>query len=254
MPYTVQQLAAAAGVTPRTLRFYDRAGLLLPAARAKNGYRAYGDAERRRLQQILFFRELDFPLAEIKRILDHPDFRLEEALLYQKRLLLLKKKRLETIVRTIDKTLKAMSAAQSVDDRDLYGSLTTEEIEARKKEAEARWGHTSAYRQSQERVKAFTKADWQAIQQDTDANLRALVALLEAGKAPESPEVQAQIAIHRHGINRFYDCTDEIYLGLAEMYVADDRFAETYRKYHPELPAFLARAMKASCAGKKPRG
>jgi hypothetical protein len=119
------------------------------------------------------------------------------------------------------------------------------------KEAEERWGRTEAYRQSRERVAKFTKDDWKRISGETDVNLRALVALMTTGKKPGSPEVQAEVARHHAGIGRFYDCSIEIYRGLADLYLADQRFADFYRKYHAELPEFLAVAMRAYCDRKR---
>lgn len=251
MEYSIQQLAKKAGVTTRALRHYDAVGLLSPSRLGKNGYRHYGEPELVRLQQVLFYRELDYPLPEIKRLLDHPRFNVVESLTYQKGMLQLKKKRLEGIIKTINETINAMNNNQPVSDQDMYGSLSQKEIESYKKEAKERWGNTDAYRQSQERVKKFTKEDWQKIKADTDANLRALVALLDAGKKPDDPEVQAEVVKHHAGIDRFYDCTMQIYRGLAEGYVADQRFADFYREYDERLPEFLSAAMKVFCDEKE---
>lgn len=247
MSYSIQQFARRTGVTPRALRFYEQKGLLTPSSRRPNGYRVYTDGDSARLQQVLFFRELDFPLDEIKRLLDHPRFDAREALAYQKELLTLKKKRLTRLIRTIETTLDHMATHQPVDDKDLYGALSQAEIDAYKREAQDRWGKTDAYRESQKRVKAFTKADWQAIQAATDANLRALVGFLEAGKAPTDPKVQAEIANHHAGIERFYPCPPQMYRNLGDMYLADQRFADFYRKYHPSLPEFLVEGIHAFC-------
>ena len=144
MSYTVRQLADLSGVTPRTLRFYDQQGLLSPSLRGKNGYRYYGREELVRLQQILFYRELDYPLDEIKKMMDHPKFDAVESLGVQKRLLDLKQRRLQKIIRTIDDTIASMKNDAPPADRDMYGSLSTEESEAHKKEAKERWGHADA--------------------------------------------------------------------------------------------------------------
>ncbi len=247
MPYSIQQFAKRTGVTPRALRFYEQKGLLTPSARRPNSYRVYTDADSTRLQQILFFRELDFPLDEIKRLLDHPRFDAREALAYQKELLVLKKRRLARLIRTIETAITHMSTRQPMDDEQIYGSLSQEEIDAYKREAQERWGNTDAYRESQKRVKRFTKDDWQAIRAATDANLKALVALMEAGKAPTDPAVQAEIANHHAGIERFYPCGPQMYRNLGDLYLADQRFADVYRKYHPDLPAFFVKGIHAFC-------
>jgi len=127
------------------------------------------------------------------------------------------------------------------------GQWSAEQLQGFEKEAEQRWGRTEAYRQSRERVAKFTKADWKRVSAETDANLRAFVALLAAGKTPDSLEVQAEVAKHHAGIGRFYDCSLEMYRGLADMYVADQRFADFYRNFHAGLPEFLVAAMRAYC-------
>lgn len=247
MTYSIQQFAKHSGMTPRALRFYEQKGLLAPSSRRQNGYRVYTDADSARLQQVLFFRELDFPLEEIKRLLDHPRFNAREALAYQKELLVLKKKRLARLIRTIETTIDHMSTHQPVDDKEIYGSLSQEEIDAYRREAQERWGDTDAYRESQKRAKGFTKNDWKAIQAATDANLKALVALMAAGKEPAAPAVQAEIANHHAGIERFYPCGPQMYRNLADMYLADQRFADFYRKYHSDLPEFLVKGIHAFC-------
>jgi DNA-binding transcriptional MerR regulator len=242
---TVHHLAKQAGVTGRTLRFYDRIGLLSPASTGDNGYRRYGDAERLRLQQILFFRELDFSLAEIKAMLDHPDFDAAKSLRDQRRMLELQRDRLGRLIGTIDETLTSMSTQQPLDERDLYGGLSTETIESYKKEAKERWGRTDAYKQSQQRVGKFTKADWDAIKDESHAVCADLTALLVAGVPADAPETRPIMARHFGVMNRFYDCSLQIYRGLGDMYVADERFGANYTPYHPQLPQYLRDAMHA---------
>lgn len=247
MSYTVKQLANLAGITPRTLRHYDKVGLLSPASHGKNGYRYYEDEELNRLQQILFFKELEFPLKEIKRILSHPNFDPKDSLLYQKRLLTLKKKRLERIIKSIDKTILRMNNQQKPSNEDMYEGLSSEVIDEYKKEAKERWGGTDAYKQSQERVKNFTKDDWKTIKEEGRKNMEDLVALMLEGKEVTSAEVQKEVEVHYKGISRFYDCSMQMYHGLADMYLTDQRFADYYRKFHPELPEYLVAAIHAYC-------
>lgn len=245
MTYTVHQLAEKAGITPRTLRHYDRIGLLKPAELAKNGYRQYGDRELIRLQQILFFRELDFPLEEIQTMIDHPRFDLADAFRYQRGLLELKRKRLGTIIKSIDTTLKSMQDQNITDqERDLYGSLSDGEIQQYKNEAKQRWGGTDAYKQSQERYAKLSKAEIKKMKADSDAFNIELASAVERSVAPESDEFQTLVQKHFEGINFFYDCSMEIYRGLADMYVQDDRFAAYYRKYHADLPEKLVQGMR----------
>lgn len=245
MAYTVNQLALLAGITPRTLHHYDHIGLLTPAVNPKNGYRQYGEQELLRLQQILFFRELKFSLAQIKNILASPNFNPLEALADQKHMLALEVKRLNGLMKTINNTIKKLKGQKNMNDQDLYGGLTRDEMEAYQKEAQQKWGHTEAFKQSQRRVATFTKDDWKNIKEESDALLRDMVAMMN--RDVTDPAVQKIVERHRQSINRFYDCTIEIYRGLAQMYLQDQRFADFYRKYHKDLPEFLSAAMLYYC-------
>jgi DNA-binding transcriptional MerR regulator len=243
MPYTVQQLASLAGVTTRSLHHYDEIGLLTPARKSSNGYRQYGEAELLKLQQIMFFRELEFPLKEIKSILDDPTFDMATALADHRKLIEIKKKRLSNLLKTIDTTLTKFNHKKHMDDKQLYAGFSNEEAVAYAKEAKERWGHTDAYKESQRRTKKFTKDDWAAVQAETDSILTEIVRNMDKG--PSSPEVQAQIARHYAALRRFYEPNLEMYRGLAHMYVDDPRFAAFYEKYHADLPVFMRDAMLA---------
>ena len=245
MTYTVQQLADLAGVTTRTLHHYDEIGLLSPARKSSNGYRQYGEKELLKLQQIMFFRELEFPLKEIEKILGNPRFDMATALLDHRKLIEIKKKQMNDLLKTIDKTLNKINHENSMDDKELYGGFSKEEADAYAKEAKERWGHTEAYRQSQERVKKLTKEDWARMSTETDSILTEIVRNMDKG--PASPEVQAQIAKHYASLRAFYEPNLGMYRGLANMYVDDKRFAAFYEKYHKDLPVFMRDAMFAYC-------
>ena len=115
------------------------------------------------------------------------------------------------------------------------------------KEAQERWGHTDAYKQSQERVKKMTKEDWQYYGDRTDVLMRKIVAASDADKDPASDEVQELIAEHYDSLHTFYEPNLEMYRGLGSMYVDDPRFAATYDKYKPGLAVFMRDAMHAYC-------
>jgi DNA-binding transcriptional MerR regulator len=201
MPYNVNQLAKLAGISVRTLHHYDQIGLLTPRRIQSNGYRQYEEDELLKLQQILFFRELDFPLLEIKRILTSPSFDMREALEDQRKLIELKKKRLSGLMATIDKTIKKINNEITMDDKDLYGTFSKEEADQYAAEAKERWGHTEAYKQSQERVKKMTKADWARMSEETDAIMKGLVANMDKG--PKSDEILPLIARHHNSLRNF---------------------------------------------------
>lgn len=245
MAYTVQQLATLAGVTTRTLHHYDEIGLLSPARNNSNGYRQYGESELLKLQQIMFFRELEFPLKEIQEIIKNPNFDMATALSDHRNLIEIKKKRMNALLKTIDKTLTKINKEKNMDDKELYAGFSKEEAETYAKEAKERWGNTDAYKQSQERAKKMTKEDWARINTETDALLNKIV--LNMDKGPKSSEVQAQIAKHYDSLRTFYEPNIEMYRGLADMYVDDKRFSAFYQKYHKDLPAFMREAMRAYC-------
>ena len=143
---TVKQVATLTGVSVRTLHYYDELGLLTPSEVTAAGYRLYGDDKLERLQQILFFRELDFPLREITRILDSSDFSRQEALRQQKRLLTLKRDRLEGLLRLLDDLTNEKEGTHMA-----FEAFDTAAIDAYAAEAKERWGGGEAYRQSAER-------------------------------------------------------------------------------------------------------
>jgi MerR family transcriptional regulator, thiopeptide resistance regulator len=241
MSYTIKQLSKLAGISVRTLHYYDEVGLLRPARRQKNDYRQYEEPELLKLQQILFFRELDFPILEIKRIMSLPDFDMVKALRQQKKFIELKQKRLIGLTRTIDQTIKKINIQITMEDKDLYVSLSKEEMDQYAKEAKERWGNTDAYKQSQEQVKKMTKVDFARIQKEGDDLMREIV--LNMSKGPESKEVQALIERHYNNLRTFYEPNLEMYRGLAEMYVADPRFTAYYEKYVKGLVQFMRDAM-----------
>ena len=245
MLYTVQQLAALANVSVRTLHHYDTVGLLRPARQAGNGYRQYGEEELLKLQQILFFRELEFPLDEIKRILHDPKFDMRIALSSQRELIELKRKRLSKLLKTIDQTMKKLNQETTMTDKDLYVGLSKEEEAAYAAEAKERWGHTNAWKQSQERYGKLSEAEKQKIGKASQDLVREIASHMS--EDPKGDIVQKLIARHYDGLRVFYDPNIQMYRGLAEMYVGDPRFAAFYENFAPGLAQFMRDAMVEFC-------
>lgn len=243
MTYSIAQLAKLAGVSIRTLHHYDAVGLLSPGRQEQNGYRRYTEQDALTLQQILFFREIGLPLAQIRTVLTDPQFDVSAALADQRTLLMMQQQRLATLVHTIDQTLSTIRKDLAMDTPTLFDGLSTKEIEAYTAEAKQRWGHTDAYRQSMERTQRMTAADWDRYREQQHALLDALVAAID--QAPESAAVQQLIAQHYDSLRTFCEPTTALYRGLADLYVNDPRFAATYAKYHAALPAFMSAAMRA---------
>jgi len=249
MSYTVQQLADLAGVSVRTLHHYDEIGLLTPARLQGNEYRIYEEAELMRLQQILFFRELEFSLDDIKKIVSDPAFDMQAALRDHRRMIEAKQKRLSGLIGTIDTTLAKLSGTKEVSDEELFEAFWEKHETEYVAEAEQRWGNTDAYKQSKERTKHFTKEDYKRMAKDGDLFMQKFPPIMSKG--PYSKDAQELIAQHFEGLRTFYEPTLELYRGLGTMYVEDDRFRAYYAKYHKDLPEFMRDAMHAYADGQE---
>ena len=240
--YSVRDLARLAGISVRTLHHYDQIGLLMPSSRTAAGYRQYGADDLMRLQQILFFKELDVPLGEIRAILDDPDFDQVMALENHRRLLQLRAERLAHLIRTVDKTIQTLTEdTMMVTDEELYEGFSKEQIESYETEARERWGSTNAYAESRQRVRNMSKAQWSAVKDQGDEATRLMAGLMD--RDPADPEVQAAIARHHAWIENFYTASAEMYTGLGQMYADDERFRAFYDAYAPDLADFMRDAM-----------
>ncbi len=243
MRYTVGQLARKSGVSVRTLRYYDALGLLCPAGTAANGYRWYDEASCLRLQQILFYRELDFPLAEIAQILAAPDYDPRAALARQKALLELRQQRLGRLIAQLDAAMKGEKTME------FTAFDTTEYDKAKEKYAEevkARWGDTAAYAESEQ--KHYDNDAFAALKAQSGEIFGAFAALA-AGKAdPAGEKAQALVGQWQAFITaHWYACTKEILAGLGEMYTADLRFTASLDAFGPGTAQFLHDAIAAYC-------
>ncbi len=246
--YTIQQLATLAGVTVRTLHHYDDIGLLTPAHRSANSYRKYGEAELLRLQQIMFFRELGMPLAQIKRTIGSAQFDMVHTLEGHKAMLGIKKKRISDLLKTIDKTIKKINNESMMNDDELYDGFSKEELDAWNKEAKERWGDTDMYKQSVGKYESLTKEEKLKMKHDGEALMDEIVANMDKGA--DSPEVQALVQRHYDSLRFFYEPNLTMYRGLADMYVGyqgDTRFRAYFEKHHKDLPEFMRDAIYVYC-------
>lgn len=241
---TVKETAVLSGVSVRTLHYYDQIDLLHPARVTEAGYRLYGEGELARLQQILLYRELDFPLGEIRRLLELGEGPRRDALRQQHRLLELKRRRLDAILGLTERLLKGENDMS-------FTAFDQTEIEACKekyaKEAEERWGGTEAYAESQRRTAAYGTEEWARIQEEMNGIFRRFADCM--GDGPESEKAQALVKEWQDFITaHFYPCSHEILEGLGQMYTGDERFQATFEKTAPGLGDFIARAIRAYCA------
>ena len=246
--YTVNKLAKLAGVSVRTLHHYDQIGLLQPNRNEDNGYRLYGSAELSRLQQIMFFKELEFSLEQIKDIIDAPNYDPIAALEEQKKILLAKRTRLNRLIKTIDQMItSAKGGEHKMDDKEIFESFSMEQMEQYQEEAKERWGNTDAYKQSQERTKHWTKADYKRIGEEGVKFTKSLADIFKAGANISDPAVQTWVEKHHAGIETFYDCPLEMYRNLGQMYVDDPRFTKYYDKHAEGLAVFVRDAITYYC-------
>lgn len=248
MSYPVGRVAELAGVSVRTLHHYDEIGLLRPGDRSPAGYRLYRDGDLERLRQIMLYRELGFSLEEIAAILD-PESDPLVHLRRQHRLLTERIERLRRMTTAVEYEMEARQVGISMTPEErleVFGDFRPEDYEA---EAEERWGETDAYRESQRRVSSYTKQDWTRIKAEAEAIDERLADLLSSGTAAESEAAMDAAEQHRRHITRwFYDCTSEIHVGLAELYVADPRFKTRYEAIAPGLAEFVRAAVTANAA------
>jgi DNA-binding transcriptional MerR regulator len=237
---TVGAVAELTGVSVRTLHHYHHIGLVVPGVRTAAGYRGYTDADIERLHLVLVYRSVGLALDEIRALLDDPDADVLAHLERQHTLLLDRAAHLRHTITAVEELMAAhrngiaLTAEEQVE---LFGSTAFGDEYAR--EAEDRWGDTDAWRQSRQRTAAMSKQDWVAVKAEGDALLADLVRAKRAGVAPGSPAANDLADRHRASIARFYDCSDEMHVCLAQMYLADDRFTRYYDDAEPGLAQFV---------------
>jgi DNA-binding transcriptional MerR regulator len=242
--YSVKKLAKLAGVSVRTLHLYDKIGLLKPSARTEARYRLYGEEELLRLQQILFYRELDFSLKDICTILDNPAFDIVQALHGHREALLAKKERLHTLIGTIDKTLLKLKNKAMLQVEDLYEGIPQDKAQAWRAEAMEKWGKESIL-EAEDNMRNLTKEEINVLKTSLSDISEKLTGLMHGD--PGSAEVQQLIASRYQIILRFTggqikQSKLEYLRGLGELYVADNRYTPVNGVPSMELAQFIKAA------------
>ncbi|MBR1532437.1 MAG: MerR family transcriptional regulator [Eubacterium sp.] len=236
MKMQIKKFAELTGVSVRTLHYYDEIGLLKPSSVDRfTGYRYYDESSVLRMQEILFYRELDFSLKSIAEILSSPKYDREKALKEQKKLLTLKKERLERLILSIDNAVKGENVMSAFDNS---------EFEAYKAETKEKWGNTKAYAEFSEKTKDYSKERFADINTGLEYIFRDFAELMQSGAEPNSSDAQALVKkLQAYITENFYTCTDEILAGLGQMYVADDRFKNNIDKYATGTAEFVSEAI-----------
>ncbi len=242
--YSIKQIADLAGVSTRTIRFYDQQGILLPARIEENGYRFYDQNSLLRLQQVLFFRELDVPLKEIQSILDQPDFNPFQALQQHHRTITNRVKRLNKLLTTIEKTMFSLQGDNKMEDQEYFEGFDETQYE---EEARERWGNTSHYRESQKKWASYTREQKEDIKKE-GGRIAIRMVTEDPDAKPDDPEVQTAVGDYYNYLNKyFYTCEVSFLRGLADMWVQDPRFAINYERIREGGAAFVRDAVQIYC-------
>jgi len=225
----------------RTLHYYDEIGLLMPDAIRPNGYREYGDQTVIKLQQILFFREMDLSLEEIKALVSRPDFDTIAARETHRASLQGRARRLEHLIQTVDDTLLHMKGLKEMSQKQLFAAFSDEEQEKYAREAELLYD-PEIVKESNRKFKSLSAAEKKHIFDEGNQIYTDLLAAMPKGA--ESAEVQACIERWRKHMDYFWTPNLEQLLGLAEMYDADARFKANFDKIDPRLAEFMKEAVR----------
>ena len=244
--YTVKQLAELAGVSVRTLHYYDEIDLLKPSEVGENGYRYYAEDALLRLQQILFYRELDLGLLQIKALLDHPDFDLVESLQMHRAALQTKIERLQTLVQTVDSTIMHLVGETDMSKKQLFSGFSEEKQKQYEEEIknDPRYDQDKV-KESVKRWGSYTKQQKQQIGEEGEAIYRDLLTVMDQGAGSDA--VQAIMARWHQHLRYFYEPTPEILRGLGHLYNSHPDFIANFQKLHPDLPAFMEQAVTHYC-------
>ena len=238
---TVNEVSKLTGVSIRTLQYYDKIGLFHPAKYTEAGYRLYDDAALETLQQILLFRELEFPLKDIKKIISSPDFDRSTALEQQIELLMLKKEHIENLI-DLAKGIKLLGVKQLN-----FDAFDTRKIDEYAAQAKASWGKTSAYKEFEEKTKGRTKEEDQIIYQGMIDIFGEFGRIRNAD--PASGEAQNLVKkLQNYITEHMYTCTKEILNGLGKMYAGGGDFTKNIDSYGGEGTAeFTHQAIEIYC-------
>ncbi len=242
MKMNISEFAKFTGVSVRTLHYYDEIGLLKPDfIDCQNGYRFYGVAAAKRMQEILFYRELDFSLKDIKRIISSSDYNKHAALNGQKQLLILERQYLDKIIQMLDCVAKGEKIMN-------FDAFDKSEINEYKDEVKQRWGKTHAYKEQQKKTAKYTKNDWHNISNELNKIINNFSEIKNTCKKPNSINAYLMVEKLKTFITETqYKCTNEILSSLGEMYISDQRFKNNIDKAGEGTAEFISNVIKHYC-------
>jgi len=246
MEYTIQKLGRLAGISTRTLRYYDEIGLLKPTRISSSGYRIYGQKEVDRLQQILFYRELGVSLESIRDIVNAKSFDPMAALVQHREQLKKRRDQLDTLIQNVEKTIKATEGRFNMNDHEKFEGFKQQLIEENEekygKEIREKYGDDTVNK-SNTKVKSMTPEQYKEVTELSEKLLQKLT-LAKAEGDPKSPLAQEVADLHRQWLCYFWPAyTKEAHAGVAQMYVDDERFTAYYDREVPGTAEFLRDAV-----------
>lgn len=254
MEYTVQKLSRMAGISTRTLRYYDEIGILKPARINSSGYRIYGPKEVDRLQQILFYRELGVSLETIKDIVTAPSFDGAKALREHRDKLLEKREQLDLLITNVDKTIAEKEGRINMSDQEKFAGFKQKLVDDNEKkygqEVRAKYGD-EAVDKSNNKVKNMTPEQYEQITKLSNDIMETLQLAFQTDD-PAGELAQKAVDLHRQWLSFYWSSyTKEAHAGVAQMYVDDERFTAYYDDKQPGLAAFLRDAVLVYTGKKK---
>ena len=240
--WTVHEVSEMTGLSIRALRYYDRIGLLRPAARTEAGYRLYDETALEALQQILLFRELEFPLKDIRRIIQSPSFDRDKALEQQIGLLEMKKERLERLI-SLARGVRKKGADMTMD----FSAFDTKKLDEYAAQARASWGATPEYREYERKSKGRTRQEEEAL----GSGMMGIFAEFGAIRKEDPASGRAQELVRKLRdfiTEHYYTCSDQVLSGLGQMYAAGGAMTENIdRAGGAGTAVFAAEAIRAFC-------
>ncbi len=244
MKLQIKEFAEFVGVSVRTLHYYDEIGLLKPSfVDEQNGYRFYDEISLERMQEILFYRELDFPLKSIGEILASPNYDKQKAFEEQKRLLTLKRNRLERLIAALEQAEKGEITMSAFDNSEYETARQQYEDEAKR-----RWGGTDAYKESRAKTAGYSKEKWNDVLAGMNGVFAEFAECKKCGESADSDTAQQLVKKLQDYITaNFYHCTDDILAGLGQIYVCDERFKNNINSHGEGTAEFVAEAIKVYC-------
>jgi len=246
--YAVKQLSDLAGVSVRTLHYYDEIGLLKPSSVTENGYRHYDEDAVLKLQQILFYREMGLGLLQIKDLIESPGFDLVTALRSHREELQTRIERLQALMQTVDSTILHLVGEVEMSKKQLFAGFSEEKQKQYEQEIlnNPRYDQDKV-KESQRNWKSYSAEKKEQIKAEGGAIYTDLVAAIHAGQQPDSPPIQAIMKRWHQHLRYFYEPTPEILRGLGQMYNTHPDFIANFQQMHPDLPAFLEQAVMHYC-------